>query len=357
MCLYPRLQLNKKYTENQKNGGIIPPISDSRTLYVPVKCGNCKECREAKARDWIVRLIHEHKHRPGGKFVTLTFSNKSIKDLRAAVINKQIKAEVKLQNRKTIDNPTEKEKKLNKIRAKAKGYGLDNELATIAVRRFLERWRREYGRMNIKHWLVTELGHQGTENIHLHGIIWTDEPFKKIRKHWKYGWIYPRNEYEEAENYVSEITIKYIVKYITKIDKDHKHYKSKILSSKGIGGTYTESHEATANKFNGIETIETFKTTTGQEIALPIYYRNKLYTEEQRELLWLQKLDREIRWVNGIKIDISKGEEEYYTVLKYQQKWNEELGYGTDKKNWKEKEYEERRRDLMTLQRIKNAEK
>ena len=69
---------------------------------------------------------------------------------------------------------------------------MDNSIATIGVRRFLERWRKEYGNMKgIRHWLITELGHKGTENIHLHGIIWTNEDFEKVREHWKYGYVYP----------------------------------------------------------------------------------------------------------------------------------------------------------------------
>ena len=47
------------------------------------------------------------------------------------------------------------------------------------------------------------------------------------------------------------------------------------------------------------ETKETYKNKTGHETALPIYYRNKIYNEEEREKLWIQKLDKEERWVGG----------------------------------------------------------
>ena len=45
MCLYPKLIKNRKYIANKKNGGNIPPVSDSRVLMVPVGCG-------ASYRDW-----------------------------------------------------------------------------------------------------------------------------------------------------------------------------------------------------------------------------------------------------------------------------------------------------------------
>ena len=34
MCLYPKLIKNKKYMSNKKNGGVIPAVSDERTLFV-----------------------------------------------------------------------------------------------------------------------------------------------------------------------------------------------------------------------------------------------------------------------------------------------------------------------------------
>ena len=82
---------------------------------------------EKKARDWNVRLHEEIRHSNNGVFVTLTLSNESYAEL-----SKDFKIE---------------------------GYELDNEIITKAVRRFLERWRKKY-KKSVKHWLITELGHQ-----------------------------------------------------------------------------------------------------------------------------------------------------------------------------------------------------
>ena len=41
---------------NKKNGGQVPPVSDSRVLLVPVGCGKCIECRKQKSRNWQIRL-------------------------------------------------------------------------------------------------------------------------------------------------------------------------------------------------------------------------------------------------------------------------------------------------------------
>lgn len=279
MCLYPRLINNPRYKENQKNGGIIPPINDIRTTVIPIGCNNCIECRKQKARDWQVRLQEEIKTNKGGKFITLTFNTKSLND-----IGKNI-------------NLT--------------GYNKDNAIATRAVRLFLERWRKEH-KISLRHWLITELGHQNTEHVHLHGIIWFKHPqdILKLETIWKYGWVWRgqpiitnKNEIIGYRNYVNNTTVNYITKYVYKTDIDHKEFKSIILTSSGIGGNYIN---AKFNKYNGEETQEYYKTNTGNKISLPIYYRNKIYTEDQREKLWIQKLNKEVRYINGNKIDIKK---------------------------------------------------
>ena len=87
MCLYPKLIKNRKYIANKKNGGIIPAISDNRVLMVPVGCGKCMECKKQKTREWTVRLNEEIRNNKNGKFVTLTFSDESIKELDACIGN------------------------------------------------------------------------------------------------------------------------------------------------------------------------------------------------------------------------------------------------------------------------------
>ena len=105
-------------------------------------------------------MQEEIRHKKNGKFVTLTFSEESLVELG-------------------------EDKSINTLN----GYNLDNEIATLAVRRFLERWRKKY-KKSVKHWFVTELGHNGTERIHLHGIIFTKENKETIESIWKYGNIW-----------------------------------------------------------------------------------------------------------------------------------------------------------------------
>ena len=151
------------------------------------------ECMKQRARGWSLRLLEEIKthDRQHKWFVTLTMSNEHYSKLA------------------------------DDIDQDLKGYDRDNAIATLAMRRFLERWRDKYGE-SVKHWFVTELGHQGTENIHLHGIIFTNE-IEAVAKLWKYGYVW-------NGTYVNEATVNYVIKYCTKVDKDHELYKPKILS-------------------------------------------------------------------------------------------------------------------------------
>lgn len=327
MCLYPRLIRNKKYTANKKNGGVIPAVSDKRVLWVPVGCGKCMECVKQKGREWQVRLLEEVRHNKTGKFVTMTFSDESILELT-----------------KELDGLS--------------GYNLDNAIATLATRRFLERCRKKY-KKSIRHFLITELGHQGTENIHMHGILFTDKPMEEIRDLWGYGymWIGTEEKGKPIQNYVTERTVNYITKYITKIDNDHKEYKPKVLTSAGIGKGYTERYDSETNKFKDVDTNEAYRTRTGHKMSLPIYYRNKIYTDDEREKLWLNRLDEQVRWVGGEKIDVSENDIAYWNAVEHYRQKNKRLGYGDDSKNWEQKRYENEQRRMKQKERIDRAEK
>jgi len=322
MCLYPKLIKNPKYTANKKNGGVIPAISDTRVATVPIGCGRCIECMKKKANEWKVRLLEDIRHNKNGKFITLTFSNESIRKL------------------------------VKKIQG-AEGYTMDNAIATLAVKLFRERWRKHYGK-SIRHWLVTELGHNGTENIHLHGIIWTDESYDTIKKHWQYGHIYPTKDSQKT--WVNDMTVNYIVKYVSKIDRNHKNYKPITLTSPGIGKEYIVSYNSRTNIFNEELTNDTYRTKTGAKIALPIYYRNKLYSEEEREKLWLHRLDKNERWVLGMKIK-ADDDEEYKRIINHAREINTKLGYGDDTKNYNQIKYENELRKLRLLERIKGTKR
>ena len=166
--------LNPKFKPNKKNKGKPPKCTDERIRYVAVGCGKCYECRKQKARQWQIRMAEEYRNDKSGVFITLTFNEEKLK---------------------YYEEKCEKEKETKD----------QNEIATIAVRECLERIRKKT-KKSLKHWLITELGHTGTERIHLHGIVWGENAEKIIKEKWNNGYIY-------IGKWVNEATINYITKY------------------------------------------------------------------------------------------------------------------------------------------------
>lgn len=325
MCLYPKLLENPRYKVNKKNKGIVPEMKDRRVGTVPVGCTKCMECRDKKGRDWSVRLQEELRVRRG-TFVTLTFSNESIAELTEKL---------------GIDNYY--------------GYEMDNEIATLAVKRFNELWRWHNGRAP-RHWFITELGgeigkygKETTENIHLHGIVFSEDR-AMIKACWKQGFAF-------LGDYCTEQTVSYMMKYVNKCDLGHEYYKPKIFVSMGLGSSFLERSDAKRNRFVNIagETKEDYVTRTGVKIALPDYYRGKLWSDDEREKLWLEKLDRKERWVDGSCISIADGDERYFKALNFARLKNKRLGYGDDEVNWEQRSYENQRRRFLLDKRIVNC--
>lgn len=320
MCLYPTLRKNKKYTITKKNGGNVPVLRDQRTGWVPTKCGKCMECRKAISRDWSIRMMEELREDKRGVMVTLTFNTKSLR---------------KLAKHKNV--------------AGTKGYNKDNAIAKQALRYFNERWRKKYKKA-LKHWLVTELGGGTWEHMHMHGILWTNESREEIKEKWGYGNIV-------FGEWVNEQTVNYCIKYIYKKDEKHQTYQPIVLTSPGIGSGYIKRKDSERNKYIEGKTKEYYTTREGLKIALPVYWRNKLYTDEEREKLWIEKLDKQERWVDGIKIDMSKGDKEYWKILKEARRKNKRLGYGDDEKDWDKIKYENQLRQLKLDERFGNERK
>ena len=319
MCLYPKLIKNPKYTPTKKNGGVIPKMKDPRCEYVPIGCGKCIECMKKKANEWRVRLSEELKHNKNAYFVTLSFNDEAFEHLKG-------------------------ELEIN-------GYELDNKVAQKGVRYFLERWRKKY-KKSVKHWLVTELGGNNTERVHIHGIIWTDNP-ESIEERWNAG--KQENGHVFIGTFVTMKTINYIVKYLHKADAKHEYYKPKIMCSAGIGADYIGSRNHENNYKGEGKTNEQYRMEDGRKVALPIYYRNYTYTDEDKEELWIEKLDKHERYVLGNKIDVSKTDTEYYARLNVARELNKRQGFGDNEIDWNKVQYEMERKAIVHARMKKNV--
>ena len=83
---------------------------------------------------------------------------------------------------------------------------------------------------------------------------------------------------------------------------------------------------------------------------MPRYYKDKIYSEEEKELLWLQKLDKGDTWVMGEKCKIDS--DEYKNLLSYYREQAKQI-HGDNIVLWKENSY----RDWETTKYIQETKK
>lgn len=291
MCLYPKLILNKKYYPTPSNNYNPPEVKDYRTTKIPAACGKCLECRKKKRRDWQVRLDYENRHNPmPGFFVTFTFAPEHWR---------------RMVERNEKENGSEQPY-----------YLWVNSVAGIGVRWWRERLRQD--NIEFKYWLCPELGHKNGR-MHLHGFVWLND--LNGLEHWDYGWkkIKP----------IIDKSVAYATKYMFKINPKHKEYIPRIFCSKGIGEGYVWSYDARRHYFAEDKTNELYRTASGRMLPLPIYWRNKLFNEDEREKLWVHKLNEQKRYVLGEEIDISseEGLRIYADAAAYGRKISERMGF------------------------------
>lgn len=188
-----------------------------------------------------------------------------------------------------------------------------NKAPQKAISLFRKRWWKKY-KTPLKHWLITEMGHDNTQRIHLHGLIWTELTEEQFEKEWGYGWIFFGYE-------ISERTINYIVKYVTKKDEDNPEFNGKIFASKGIGKDYINKNSLKRHRYQDRFTEETYRTDSGIKVALPTYYRQKIWTIQEREALRIIKEEKQVKYYNKtpIKVETIEQYREYVNAVKYWQ--------------------------------------
>lgn len=231
----------------------------------------------------MIRLNEELKKNKKALFVTLTFSEKSLKELE------------------------------EKLGCRKPNYTELNSICYYALRHFMELIRKNNNGKYPKYWCVTELG-EDYGRIHIHGIIWCD---RRLIEKWKYGYYY-------IGDYVNEKTINYITKYMLKVPEKNKLFIGKVMCSKGLGSNYWKSYNAQRNVYKENNTNEMYKLQNGTEIPLPQYYRNYIYNEEQKEKLWIEKQERGYRYIGGEKVDMNN-DEEWNNLTQYYQQQSENV--------------------------------
>lgn len=182
-----------------------------------LECGICNECREEKAQKWEKRLIEEVRINPNGKAVKLNIKKENIK-----ILSKEIEGKI--------------------------GYELENSIVKIAIRRYLERWRKKY-KTSVKHWFITEVKETEKAELEIKGIIFTDESMKEIKAKWGYGTV-------EIKEKANKTEIKRLTETFKIIKTGHEKYINKVLCSDQIGGDNEELKKKRENTKKWRDKIE-----------------------------------------------------------------------------------------------------
>ena len=88
-----------------------------------------------------------------------------------------------------------------------------------------------------------------------------------------------------------------------KVDVKHKTFKQIVLASKGIGSGYFDRLDYLWQKQNYRKIdVAVYTFRNGTKMAMPKYYKNKLFTDKEREKMWINNLNRGLLWIYGEKV-------------------------------------------------------
>lgn len=221
--------------------------------HMEVPCGKCKNCILRRAAHWAFRLECEELRSRTSAFITYTYDNDNVPRSANGFLNlstTDFQSYMKRQRKAIADN-----------------YGKDY-------------WRKH----SIKYYMAGEYGSQ-TERPHYHAIMFNLPEYylrndHRITEIWKKG----RVQVDE----VSPASIRYVTGYLHKqlywANKGQNDDRQREFSrmSKGIGENYlTDARiKSMKSKLNPYLSLE-----DGIKMSMPRYYKNKVFNEEELEIL------------------------------------------------------------------------
>lgn len=258
---------------------------------ITVPCGVCHSCRKKRLQNFRLRLMYEFSECKSAVFVTLSFNDLALEEYK--------------------DN-------YNK-----------------AVCQFMDALRKKFGK-ELRHFFVMEYGKDnlyidrngnqqcGTRRPHFHGLIFNIDriDFYLYESVWNRGngrirspdipyngfFKNPRGLlFVEAVRDPAKCA-SYICKYLTK-EYSKDRVTPRVITSRGLGAQYLSAGNVNRHR----RELDTTLTVNGFPFSLPQYYRNKIFTDEDKINIVLDRyLSNEPfkRVVNG---------REYYSEDTYKQ--------------------------------------
>jgi len=241
-----------------------------------VPCGKCPFCLATKRSDWALRLHYEGRCHLTKKFVTLTYADCHLH----------------------FKNGTA-------------------QLDKRDVQLWLKRVRRTGAK--VRYFAVGEYGSK-TYRPHYHVLLFGECSDDVIRDSWPLGHVHIGT--------VTGDSIAYTMKYIDKPNFKRSHGRDDRepefpLMSKGLGADYLSSDVVSYHKAD-ISRLYAVKDG-GHRIALPRYYRQKIYSEDEQK--------QQVRLIQRVVIDEDAADRLHFSRLGYSpdysfEQWKTSQAYG-----------------------------
>lgn len=232
---------------------VLQRKDEGRTI--PVPCGKCPACLKRRTSNWSFRLMQEFKVSDSAFFITLTYERekcpvtpKRFMDLRKRDVQLFFKRLRKSHDGRGL-----------KVCNRKTGYSPGN----LPFK-------------SVKYFAVGEYGSRSFRP-HYHAIVFNSS-VELIEKAWGLGYVH----FGE----VNEASVGYTLKYMQKPSKIPLHanddrQKEFQLMSKGLGSNYVTQAVKKWHKAALTERMYC-NLPDGKKIAMPRYYKDRIYTLEER---------------------------------------------------------------------------
>lgn len=224
-----------------------PPVP---MRFVAFPCGKCIACRINKKREWTLRLNHEASYADTAYFITLTYDEEHL----------------------PID---------------------ENGLNCPCVRDlqlFMKRLRKYYPDSKLRYMINSEYG-ENTKRVHYHGIVFNLpssilDGAVLIKRKTGISYHSPILEslWHNGNAEIAEICperVSYCCQYFVDkcVEEGYKPSISVMSRGHGIGKEAVQDLKEQIRFYD----LKSLRSYTGNPVALPRYYKNKVYTPEERE--------------------------------------------------------------------------
>lgn len=205
-----------------------------------VPCGKCPPCKLRRIQGWVFRLQKEEERSLCAHFVTLTYDTTQVPITEHGFMS--------------LHKPD--------------------------LQRFFKKLRKIKGNYNVKYYAAGEYG-SIRKRPHYHAIIFNVENSEDYARAWSIDGVQIGSIQVGT---VTSASIAYTLKYIDKPHEPRRYTRDDrqrefSLMSKGLGDNYITEQSI---KYHQSDLQNNFLTERGgKKIALPKYYREKLFTKEQ----------------------------------------------------------------------------